>query len=374
MNAIYNEYMTDIEREAEVIITSANANMKKIDLLFEAVDATLEANMLAAEAKVLAENGTYDDLIMLYTEANNEAVKNKEGILQTLINAISTLFTNIGNFIRSIFGKNVEQALANAPDSIELDPETEKEMNFIQKAWNFIAEPFEKIANQEQLNLSVDELKASWKKAVGEVAVATVTAGAATAAAIPVSRNKIIEVCKLIINKIQPFVGKLIAKLKATKFGAQVVAVFTKKNEPAAEQKPAEGAEAPKADEQKPTEGQTDAGSDTEQKKKNWFMEAIDWMLRKLDELGKTMSKWLKSIAGKLKLSKKALVRQNTEQTTQTDDKKTGTEETPAENAEEAPKTESAHLFDMDLDTDMFTESEMSDEEYSDLCDLFAEL
>ena len=143
MSALYNEYLTGAEREAAIIVAESDAQFSKINLLFEAVDASLEANMYAAEAKVLVENGTYDDLTMLYKEAGEEATQKKRGIIATLIKAIGELFNKIGNFLTSKFGKNLD----NIPEGdMKISADLEKEMNIFQKAWNFIKSPFEKIA------------------------------------------------------------------------------------------------------------------------------------------------------------------------------------------------------------------------------------
>ena len=389
MNAIYNEYMNDFEREAEIMLATSTAQMKKINLLFEAVDATLEANMLSAEAKVLTENGTYDDLVMLYTEANAEAGKAKEGILQKLINFVSTLFTNIGNLIGRIFGKNIEAKAASLPENMKMDSETNKNMNFITKAWNFIKEPFEKIANKEQIDL--EELKDAYKKATAEVAITATTTAAATAMLIPVSRQKIIDLVTLVVNKIQPMVNKWMGILKATKFGSAVVNLISKNkntNDANNSTDKKNGSDNTETKDTNPADNQPNTNDTPTKKDGNWFMDACSWALNKLGEIGKKMNQFLKWVAGQFNTTKKKLVAKFKNNGKNTPAETTTADDNPAEDDAEVEEVtddssdgnnqnqtnESTSLFDMDLDSDFFTESEMSEDELNELSDLFAEL
>ena len=117
MKALYNEYLTGANREAAIIIAESDAEIAKLNVLFEAVQAKKEADMLAAEAKVLTESGTYDDLTMLYTEAEAEANEKSGGILRSIWNAIKKFFAKIKNFFT---GKSTD----DIPDEVELDKET----------------------------------------------------------------------------------------------------------------------------------------------------------------------------------------------------------------------------------------------------------
>ena len=130
MSALYNEYLTGAEREAAIIIAESDARFAKLDLLLETVDGTLNANMLAAEAKVFAENGTYDDLTMLYKEASDEAEKKKGGIFAAIFGAIRKFFASIGQFFTKHFGDKEIPAEAEMPSDVE------EHMNIFQRIWN----------------------------------------------------------------------------------------------------------------------------------------------------------------------------------------------------------------------------------------------
>ncbi|MBQ5524446.1 MAG: hypothetical protein IIT93_02880, partial [Paludibacteraceae bacterium] len=65
-NTLYlDETLTGFEREIAIESAKMDISMQKLDALYEAVDANLQANYKEAELKVYTESGTYDDLAML---------------------------------------------------------------------------------------------------------------------------------------------------------------------------------------------------------------------------------------------------------------------------------------------------------------------
>lgn len=133
MSILYNDYLTGAEREAAIIIAESDAQFAKLNVLLETVAATREANYLAAEAKVFAESGTYDDLTMLYTEANQEAEKKEGGIFKAIWRAIKGLFARIGTFLTDHFGgDSIPKNGANMPSDVE------NHMNIFQRIWSQI--------------------------------------------------------------------------------------------------------------------------------------------------------------------------------------------------------------------------------------------
>ena len=67
----------------------------ELDIMMEMVDYKYRMNKLNAEIKVLTENGTYDDLMYLYEEAENEQKEEKKGVISTVIDAIKTVINTI---------------------------------------------------------------------------------------------------------------------------------------------------------------------------------------------------------------------------------------------------------------------------------------
>ena len=81
MSDIFKSYLSEDERAVAIEESTYEIQMAKLNAMYEMVDKNLELNMLEAEAKVLTESGTYDDLDYLYEEANAEAVEKKKGII-----------------------------------------------------------------------------------------------------------------------------------------------------------------------------------------------------------------------------------------------------------------------------------------------------
>ena len=133
MSILFNEYLTGDDREVAIMEAEVDSQLAKLNLLLETVQSTLKVNMMDAEAKVFAENGTYDDLTTLYAEAGEEAKQKSGGIFAAIFGAIGRFFARIGNFFRERFGKKAE---ADIPDTVQVDQNLEQDMSKFQKCWN----------------------------------------------------------------------------------------------------------------------------------------------------------------------------------------------------------------------------------------------
>ena len=151
MNTLFNEYLTGDDREVAIMEAEYDAEMAKLDLLLETVQSTLKVNMLDAEAKVFAENGTYDDLTMLYTEATEEANKKSGNIFTAMFAAIGKFFARIGAFFRERFGK--QEAI---PETTQCDARLDSDMNAFTKCWNQLKAG---VANLKNGNISAGAKK-----------------------------------------------------------------------------------------------------------------------------------------------------------------------------------------------------------------------
>lgn len=127
-NTLYlDETLTGFEREFAIESAKTDIAFQKLDALYEAVDATLKANYMEAELKVYAENGTYDDLATLYTEAESEASEKKGSIIGSMLKALGTFFDKLKKAILSIFKKKTEAA-ATENDELEVDEKSYKDL------------------------------------------------------------------------------------------------------------------------------------------------------------------------------------------------------------------------------------------------------
>ena len=148
MSSLVNGYLTGAERELDIIIKESDAKFMKLNALYDMVDTTIEADFLAAEATVMKESGTYDDLTDLYTEAVEKGAEKKRGIIGTIINGIMNLIDKIKNSVLKIFGKDGSK-MPNPEGNAKAPQETEEKVGMIKKlasaVKSFISHPIDAI-------------------------------------------------------------------------------------------------------------------------------------------------------------------------------------------------------------------------------------
>lgn len=130
---IYKDYLTENERELEMLLEYADLEFSKIDTMLYVIESKLEQMYQEAEIKVLTENGTFDDLVVLYEEANETTNNSKVSIWQQFCNILS----NIWNKFLGLFNKN--KKLSNEMDQDEdvtVNKEEYEHLSFIKKIGN----------------------------------------------------------------------------------------------------------------------------------------------------------------------------------------------------------------------------------------------
>jgi len=139
---VYNGYLTGIDRELALEDAEIENMSSRIDTMWKMVNLEYEQNIRDAELKVFRENGTYDDLLYLYQEAENEASEKKQGLISKLFDFIASIFKTIGGWFTQLFGENGEKKPTPPPEAEQ--PEVivtvvngyTKAKNFIQKLFN----------------------------------------------------------------------------------------------------------------------------------------------------------------------------------------------------------------------------------------------
>ena len=142
MSDIFKSYLSEEERAIAIEESKYEIQMAKLNAMYEMVDKNLELNMLEAEAKVLTESGTYDDLDYLYEEANNEAAEKKEGIISKIIGVVKQIWQAITNTITNFFSKNKV-----GEGEAEVDENDEKRMNALNAVWGKIKQVLNFVRN-----------------------------------------------------------------------------------------------------------------------------------------------------------------------------------------------------------------------------------
>lgn len=134
---------------------------------------TNDINAKRAEFKVMAENGTDEDLFSLYSEAAAEANQQKKGIIATFIEKIGAVLRSIGEKISNFFSK---KPLSDDQKKTEVEVPVDK--GFIGAANKFrgmVGNAIGKIKNSALTEAFVSELEAAAvalaaKAVVGKVA------------------------------------------------------------------------------------------------------------------------------------------------------------------------------------------------------------
>ena len=142
MSDIFKSYLSEDERDIAIEESTYKIQMAKLNAMYEMVDKNLELNMLEAEAKVLTESGTYDDLDYLYEEANAEAAQKKEGIIAKIVGVVKTIWGKITGAITNLLSK-----CGIIKDEIEVDANDEKRMNALNAVWGKVKQVLNFVRN-----------------------------------------------------------------------------------------------------------------------------------------------------------------------------------------------------------------------------------
>ena len=285
INTLYlDETLTGFERKIAIESAKIDISMQKLDALYEAVDANLQANYKEAELKVYAENGTYDDLAILYMEAENDAAEKKGGILSSLFNAIVNFCSSIINGIKSIFKKSSENK--SVPQDTVLDVTTEdiKKLDtadkIVSKATGFLHGI--KSATKD----GCEDLVKFVKDNIGFVVVTGTAATGAVAGIAGTTHVITKKVTKASFEKKIAEVTDELEKLRkavlAGKVAVKAGEIFIGSDEDSGEQKPTEQ----KPTEQKPASNDNKSGApattqtSTDKKKGSKILDAIKTALR----------------------------------------------------------------------------------------------
>ena len=132
MARIYEQYVTGEDRELMILEREHELTQEKINFMLETVERQRDLNKREAEFVVLKENGTYDDLMYLYQEADEEAKKNKRGILETILAGIQSIINTIGEALAN-FGKRVAQ---NPNEEVEVSQDQIDAAELVKTKWN----------------------------------------------------------------------------------------------------------------------------------------------------------------------------------------------------------------------------------------------
>lgn len=139
VDIFYKESVTGLQRETELEDLRNEILMDNLIIEYTSVKNDYEIFLSEAAIKVYSENGTKDDLISLYTEAEEQTKEKKKGIFRRIFDVILNILGGIKKFFQSLFTKDIEKEIPNGVDLPQNDVDNiEKSCGILEKIKNIL--------------------------------------------------------------------------------------------------------------------------------------------------------------------------------------------------------------------------------------------
>ena len=121
----YKESVTGVQRESELEDLRNDILMSNLITEYASIQKNYEIFLSEAALKVYSENGTKDDLLALYTEAEEQTKEKKKSLFRRIFDVILGILGGIKKFFTGLFSKDIEQQI---PDGVDLPQNTVDEI------------------------------------------------------------------------------------------------------------------------------------------------------------------------------------------------------------------------------------------------------
>lgn len=139
VDIFYKESVTGLQRETELEDLRNEILMDNLIIEYTSVKNDYEIFLSEAALKVYSENGTKDDLISLYTEAEEQTKEKKKGIFRRIFDVILNILGGIKKFFQGFFTKDIEKEIPNGVDLPQNDvDDIEKSCGILEKIKNIL--------------------------------------------------------------------------------------------------------------------------------------------------------------------------------------------------------------------------------------------
>ena len=142
--SIYYDYLDEYERSLMIESMTIENEFNKLQTLYEMTCLQLSQLEKEVEHKVFSESGSYDDYSYLLTEADNEIVKQKQGVIAKIINFIKSLFAKITGKTNDI-----RSAQISPDDMISVPSDVEEKSSAILKSKGLITQGMNQLQNND---------------------------------------------------------------------------------------------------------------------------------------------------------------------------------------------------------------------------------
>ena len=116
VDIFYKESVTSLQRETELEELRNDILISNLMMEYTSVQKDYEIFLSEAALKVYSENGTKDDLLALYTEAEEQTREKKKGLFRRIFDVILSILGGIKKFFQGLFSKDIEQQIPNGVD------------------------------------------------------------------------------------------------------------------------------------------------------------------------------------------------------------------------------------------------------------------
>lgn len=113
-----------------------NFKFEKAAMMLDMLNTNHEMMYQEAAVVTYVSDRGYDDLCALYEAADNETSEKKKGVIGTLIDAVASIFSSIGDAISSFFAKMKGEKV---PDKVTVPKGTSNDLKMIEEAKNIFA-------------------------------------------------------------------------------------------------------------------------------------------------------------------------------------------------------------------------------------------
>ena len=155
MATIYGESLSPLMREIEIMTLESESAYNKIEAMEAMYESLNTSRYMEAEARVLYENGTDEDLYHYYMEAEEEKTNQSGGIVMSIINWFKTQIGKFGNWLAQVCGANNSRMDQLAGQQVEYNKADETLFGTLKTKWGSIVKSINKACQQLEQNAPV---------------------------------------------------------------------------------------------------------------------------------------------------------------------------------------------------------------------------
>ena len=150
MSVVFRESLSPLMREAEIIRLESESMYNKIEAMERMYESLTESRYMEAEARVLYENGTDEDLYHYYMEAEDSG--NKTSIIQSIVNWFRTQLEKFTAWLGRVCGNKNERLQQLAGTTVKYNKVDKNIFDTLRAKWSGFVAKLKQIASDLESN------------------------------------------------------------------------------------------------------------------------------------------------------------------------------------------------------------------------------